>query len=275
MQSSPRSTLPPTSRSHNITSRHRPRTAEEQCEPAPHWRRRDEPSPILPSQVDLTANEQCIIIKSLKGYVKRLPLDEFDAQQRGTRGKAGMTNLKDDDAVVQVLQCHAHDVLLCLSVTGVAYALPAYKVPSSSRTSRGVLLQQLLPISEHETIATVLPVDSFPEEVFLLLLTKHGWIKKTPLHAFQKLTARGLIAVSLSDGDALVRASLCTTSDSVILCSARGQAVRFETSQAVLRASGRQSRGVKSMRMGKDDSITDMSVVRAASDLDEGSSPSP
>lgn len=82
---------------------------------------------------------QCIIIRSLRGYVKRLPLGEFDAQQRGTRGKAGMTNLKYDDAVVQMEQCMTHDKLLWISDAGVAYALPAYKVPQreSLRTSDG------------------------------------------------------------------------------------------------------------------------------------------
>lgn len=79
--------------------------------------------------MDLTANERCIIIKTLRGYVKRLPLDEFEAQRRGTRGKAGMTNLRDDDAVEAILNCQTHDTILCISEGGVAYAVPAYKVP--------------------------------------------------------------------------------------------------------------------------------------------------
>jgi DNA gyrase subunit A len=107
----------------------------------------------------------------------------------------------------------------------------------------------------------VLPVEHFSESVFMVLLTRKGWIKKTPLRAFNRITARGLIAVSLDEGDSLVRASLCEASDSVILCSAQGQAVRFETDQTQLRASGRQSRGVKSMRMGEGDTIADMFVV--------------
>ena len=228
------------------------------------------------NEMDLTPSAQCIIIKSLKGFVKRLPLDEFDAQQRGTRGKAGMTNLQDGDAVVQMFSCNTHDTVLCLSGRGVAYALPAYKVPETSRTSRGVRFHQLLPdtLSADERIETVLPVNAFSESVYLLLLTRHGWIKKTPLLAFEKITARGLIAVSLAEGDDLVRASLCEATDSVILCSSQGQAVRFDTSEAQLRASGRQSRGVKSMRMSEGDTIVDMFVIPGGStgDASDGSS---
>jgi DNA gyrase subunit A len=119
--------------------------------------------------IDLTANEQCIIIRSLKGYVKRMPLAEFEAQTRGTRGKAG-ANMRDGDAIVQMEQCTTHDTMLCLSDAGVAYALPAYKVPESSRTSRGVLVHQLLPITNQEAIATMLPVRSYSPERYLLLL---------------------------------------------------------------------------------------------------------
>lgn len=214
------------------------------------------------TEQDLTANEACIIIRSVKGYMKRLPLDEFEAQKRGTRGKAGMANLRDGDAVKQVINCNSHDTILCLSDAGVAYALPAYKVPATSRTSRGVLAHQLLPIDENERVATVLPVSEFSESVYLALLTRSGFIKKTPLHAFNKITARGLIAISLGEGDSLVRAALCTLEDSVLLCSAGGQAVRFQTSEKQLRASGRQSRGVKSMGMREGDQIADMFVIQ-------------
>jgi DNA gyrase subunit A len=179
--------------------------------------------------IDLTANEQCIIIRSLKGYVKRMPLAEFEAQNRGTRGKAG-ANMRDGDAIVQMEQCTTHDTMLCLSDAGVAYALPAYKVPESSRTSRGVLVHQLLPITNQEAIATMLPVRSYSPERYLLLLTRDGWIKKTPLAAFERITARGLIAVSLSENDALVRASLCEASDDVLMCSTLGLAMRFQAS---------------------------------------------
>jgi DNA gyrase subunit A len=212
-------------------------------------------------EIDMVANAPCIIIRSFKGYMKRLPLDVFEAQQRGTRGKAGISNLHDDDAVVQIINCHTHDTILCLSDAGVAYAIGAYRVPETSRTSRGALAQQLLPISSDEVLATVLPVADFSEDRYLLLNTAHGWIKKTPLKAFERITARGLIAVSLGEGDTLVRASLCSLSDSVILCSGAGLAVRFDTDEAQLRASGRQSRGVKSMRMGEGDTIADMFVV--------------
>ena len=157
------------------------------------------------NEIDLTANERSIIIKSADGYVKRLLLEEFDEQNRGTRGKAGMANLLDSDAVVQLFTCSSHDTILCISQRGVAYALPAYKVPATSRSARGVTFQQLLPIDEQDRIETVLPVSEFSESIFLVLLTQRGWIKKTPLEAFKQISARGLIAVSLEEGDSVVR----------------------------------------------------------------------
>jgi len=216
------------------------------------------------SDIDLTPDESCIVIRSSRGYVKRLLLEEFEAQNRGTRGKAGMSNLRDSDAVVQVLSCSSHATVLCISQRGIAYALPAYKVPASSRSARGATFQQLLPISEGDTIETLLPVTSFSKDVYLVLLTRNGWIKKTALDAFQKISARGLYAISLEEGDLVVRAALCTVHDSVMLSSRRGQAIRFPTTDQQLRGSGRTSRGVKSMRMRDDDKIVDMQVVQGA-----------
>jgi DNA gyrase subunit A len=216
------------------------------------------------SESDLLSVERCIIVKSVRGYMKRLPLAEFEAQNRGTRGKAGMANLRDGDDIQQIIQCGSHDTLLCLTEQGVAYALPAYKVPASSRISRGVLAHQLLPLGETDKVGTILSVSQFSSDVFLVLLTRKGFIKKTPLQAFSKITARGLTAVGLGEGDSLVRASLCSEGESVILCSTRGQAVRFETDQKQLRATGRTSRGVKSMRMREGDRIADMFVGAGA-----------
>ncbi|EOD20608.1 DNA topoisomerase [Emiliania huxleyi CCMP1516] len=214
------------------------------------------------SDLDLTPNEGCVIVQSARGFVKRMPLDEFEAQGRGTRGKAGMANLGDGDAVLRIFSCATHDTVLFISERGIAYALEAFRVPVASRTARGVLLQSLLPIAADESIAQLLPVSEFSENESLVLLTRHGWIKRTPLLAFERITARGLIAASLGEGDCLTHAAVCTEADTVIIASRLGQALRFNTDAKQLRASGRASRGVKSMRLRDGDEIADMDVVR-------------
>jgi len=216
------------------------------------------------SDMDLTAQEQVIIVQSAKGFVKRMPLDEFEEQGRGTRGKAGMANLGDGDAVIRIFTCMSHDTILCISEKGIAYALHAFQVPQATRTARGVLLHQLLPLDQDEAIASLLPVSEFSDSSFLVLLTSDGWIKKTALRAFDKITARGLTAASLADGDRVVHAALCTDADSAILVSKKGLALRFNTDSKQLRASGRASRGVKSIALRDGDSIADMDIIRAA-----------
>jgi len=222
------------------------------------------------TDMDMTANEPCIIIKTSRGYMKRLAFNDFQAQNRGGRGKAGMSNLRDNDVVVQMLNCQTHDTILCISTTGVAYALPAYKLPQTSRTARGVLAHQLLPIESTEVISTILSVDAFSEDVFLVLLSRNGYIKKTPLAAFGSINARGLIALSLEDGDDLLGASLCRANDSVLLCSEHGQAVRFRTDEQQLRSTGRQSRGVRSMSMKDGDKIADFFVIPSSEHSEDG-----
>ena len=204
------------------------------------------------------------MIMSASGNIKRLALAEFDAQRRGTRGKAGMTNLAADDAVARMFTCSSHDGLLCVTGRGIAYLLPAFRVPSASRTSRGIKLHQLLPIEPSDSIATVLavtPAQLASDDAFLPLLTRNGWIKKTPLKAFAKISARGLIAAKVGDGDEVLRCDLCSLEDSVLLASQRGLSLHFATDEKQLRASGRLSRGVKSMNLRDGDRIADMSVV--------------
>ena len=222
------------------------------------------------SDLELTAREECLILRTARGFVKRLPLDQFDAQNRGTRGKAGVTNLSDDDAVLEMFLCSSHDTLLAISAKGVAYALPAYKVPTTSRVARGTSLMQLLPLEADEDFAAtkLLPVRSFSASVYLLLLTSAGWIKKTPIEAFAKIRASGLTALKFtSEGDTVYRAALCAEGDSVVLASRLGQTLRFQCDEKQLRASGRTSRGVKSMVLRDGDAIVDMAVI----DSDSGS----
>ena len=131
-----------------------------------------------------------------------MPVSEFESTSRGSRGKAGTKNQQDDE-VKLFISCNDHDTLLLFSDRGVAYALPAYRVPMSSRTAKGTPSVQLLPIPREEQITSIVSVEAFDNERYLLMLTKAGFIKRTPLSAFSKIRSNGLIAINLEEGDAL------------------------------------------------------------------------
>jgi DNA gyrase subunit A len=191
------------------------------------------------NEMDLLANESSIIVVTQAGYIKRMPLSIFDAQSRGTRGKAGAKMAGEDDGVVHFLTCRDHDTLLVISSRGVAYGLRAYQVPAASRTARGVPVPQVVPLSSDDGISSVIPVESFPDDEYLVLLSQKGYIKKTSLAAFEHLTARGLTITSLGEGDELLKVKRCTDKDSVMVATRKGHAIRFSTSQSKLRATGR------------------------------------
>ena len=189
-----------------------------------------------------------------------MPVSEFESTSRGSRGKAGTKNQKDDE-VKLFISCNDHDTLLLFSDRGVAYALPAYRVPMSSRTAKGTPSVQLLPIPREEQITSLVSVDSFDNECYLLMLTKAGFIKRTPLSAFSKVRSNGLIAINLEEGDALTWVRLSTEGDSVLIGSSRGMTIHFRLDTNELRPLGRTARGVKSMNLREGDKLVSMDVL--------------
>ena len=211
---------------------------------------------------DLIANEQAIILLTEQGYIKRMPVSSFDAQQRATRGKAG-AKIKENDVVEHFLTCCDHDVVLLFSDRGVVYATNAYQIPSSSRTSRGVPIVQMLSISKSEKITSIISVSEFKEDIFLVMLTRQGYIKKTALSAFSNIRTNGLIAISLGEGDQLRWVRLTREEDSVILGTRLGMAIHFHADHQQLRPLGRATRGVKSMRLKKKAELSSMDILSA------------
>jgi len=159
------------------------------------------------------------------------------------------------------ISCNDHDTLLLFSDRGVAYALPAYRVPMSSRTAKGTPSVQLLPIPREEKITSLVAVDSFVDDRYLLMLTKAGFIKRTALSAFSKIRSNGLIAINLEDGDALTWVRLSKEGDSVLIGSKTGMAIHFRLDFNELRPLGRTARGVKSMNLKERDSLVSMDVL--------------
>ena len=210
--------------------------------------------------IDLIANEQVVILLTQQGYLKKMLVNTFEAQNRATRGKSG-AKIKEDDVVEHFLTGCEHDSVLFFSDKGVVYVLNAYQIPSSSRTARGVPIVQLLPISSEEKITSIIPVSEFNEQEYLVMLTKHGFIKKTSLYAFRNIRSNGLIAISLQEGDHLRWVRLATDEDSILIGSRRGMAIHFHADASQLRPLGRTAKGVKSMKLRKGDEIISMDIL--------------
>ncbi len=212
--------------------------------------------------IDLIANERSVVLLTETGYLKRMPVSEFEATSRGTRGKAG-TRSQGEEAVKLFISCNDHDTLLMFSDRGVSYALPAYRVPQCSRTAKGTPVVQLLPIPREEAITSVLSVSSFDDDTYLLMLTQGGFIKRTRLSAFSNIRSNGLIAIALEDGDALTWVRLAIPGDSVLIGSRAGMTIHFRLSDEELRPLGRTARGVRAMNLRKGDALVSMDVLPA------------
>ncbi|MBW4596318.1 MAG: DNA topoisomerase (ATP-hydrolyzing) subunit A [Brasilonema angustatum HA4187-MV1] len=212
---------------------------------------------------DLIANEKALILLTEQGYIKRMPVNTFEAQSRATRGKAA-AKMKEDDNVEHFLTCCDHDSVLFFSERGVVYCLKTYQIPISSRTSRGTPIVQMLPIPKEEKITSIVPVTEFSSDEYLVMLTKGGYIKKTELAAFSNIRANGLIAISLEEGDQLRWVRRARVEDSVIIGSRRGVAIHFRCDHEQLRPLSRATRGVKSMKLKKEDELVGMDILPAA-----------
>lgn len=212
--------------------------------------------------IDLIANERSVVLLTENGYLKRMPVSEFEATSRGTRGKAG-TRSQGEEAVKLFISCNDHDSLLLFSNRGVVYSLPAYRVPLCSRTAKGTPIVQLLPIPREEAITSLLSVSAFDDDVQLLMLTGGGYVKRTPLSAFANIRSNGLIAISLEEGDDLRWVRLALSGDSVLIGSRNGMTIHFRISDEELRPLGRTARGVRAMQLRPGDRLVSMDVLPA------------
>jgi len=210
--------------------------------------------------IDLIANERSVVLLTENGYLKRMPVSEFEATSRGTRGKAG-TRSQGEEAVRLFISCNDHDSLLLFSDRGVVYTVPAYRVPQCSRTAKGTPIVQLLPIPREEQITSLLAVSEFAEDAVLVMLTSGGYIKRTRLSAFANIRSNGLIAISLEEGDALTWVRLAQPGDSLLIGSRNGMTIHFRLSDEELRPLGRTARGVRAMNLRAGDQLVSMDVL--------------
>lgn len=212
--------------------------------------------------IDLIANDRSVVLLTENGYLKRMPVSEFEATSRGTRGKAG-TKTQGEEAVRLFISCNDHDNLLLFSDRGVVYTVPAYRVPICSRAAKGTPIVQMLPIPREEQITSLLAVSEFTDDGVLVMLTSGGTIKRTRLSAFANIRSNGLIAIDLVQGDALTWVRLALPGDSILIGSRNGMTIHFRLNDEELRPLGRTARGVRAMNLRPGDQLVSMDVLPA------------
>ena len=195
---------------------------------------------------DLITEEDRVVTISHGGYAKTQPLSDYQAQRRGGMGKSA-TAVKDEDFVEHLLVASTHATILCFTNMGKVYWLKVYQIPIAGRNSRGRPVVNLLPLDEGERISSILQVDEYSEDKFVLMATANGTVKKTSLQQYSRPRSVGLRAVDLVEGDHLVGTAIIDDNSDVMLFSSQGKAVRFSSTDA--RAMGRVSKGVRGMRL--------------------------
>lgn len=201
--------------------------------------------------------EDIAVTVTHSGYIKRTLMLDYRSQGRGGKGVTG-ADLKEGDFVERLIVSSTHSHFLFLTNKGRVFSLKGYQIPELSRTSRGRAMVNLLSLLEGESVTSILTTDQF-DDGYLVLLTKRGIIKKSELSAYSRIRQTGLIACNLDEGDSLVRALLTTGEDELMVCTAKGQSIRFLESN--VRCMGRVSRGVKAVRLKPEDHVVGMVVV--------------
>ncbi|MEM1174882.1 MAG: DNA gyrase subunit A [Pseudomonadota bacterium] len=207
---------------------------------------------------DLIPQEDVVVTLSHGGYAKSQPVDVYQAQKRGGRGRSA-TKVKDEDFVDKLVIANSHDTILCFSSRGKLYWLKVYQVPQASRGSRGKPIVNLLPLEEGERINAFLPIKEYTEGSFVFMATSGGTVKKTPLTQFSRPRANGIIAVDLRGEDKLVDVAITDGDAEVLLVASSGKSIRFHESD--VRPMGRGAAGVRGIKLADDHEVIGLSVV--------------
>jgi len=210
---------------------------------------------------DLIVRENVVVTVTRGGYAKRTKVDLYRAQRRGGRGVQG-AQLREDDIVEHFLVISTHDWLLFFTNKGRVYRAKAYELPDLARSAKGQHVANVLAFQPDERIAEVLAIKDYAVAPYLVLATRRGLVKKTPLTDFDSNRSGGVIAINLRDDDELLEAALVGADDDLLLVSRRAQSIRFQADDEQLRPMGRQTSGVIGMRFGDDDELLAMLVVR-------------
>lgn len=211
------------------------------------------------SDEELIPEEESVILLTQENYIKRTSINDYRRQNRGGKGKRGMTT-KEEDLIVHLVPANTHDELLFFTNRGRVFRLKAYEVPAAGLTAKGVAAVNLLQMQPEEKITSIInqPKNS-NQEGYLFMATKRGTVKKTPVKDYANIRTNGLIAIKLDDGDELRWISRTSGDDDIIISTSAGQAVRFHESDA--RPMGRAARGVRGVRLRENDWVVGMDII--------------
>ena len=209
---------------------------------------------------DLIPLEECVITKTVNGYIKRLPSDTYNVQHRGGRGITGMTT-REEDSVENMFVCSSHDRIMLFSNLGRVYRIKAYEIPEGSRTSKGMNLVNVVPLMPGEKINVIIPVTATDEdERYICMITRKGVVKRTKLSDFKNTRKSGIIAISIDEGDELAHVRMTDGDNNLLVATKKGKAIHFNEHQ--VRSMGRTARGVKAINMAEDDIVVDMALCK-------------
>ncbi len=213
---------------------------------------------------DLIPDEEVMITYSQGGYVKRVPPDSFKSQKRGGKGLIG-SDVADEDFLTHFMSASTHDNVLFFTEKGRVFQTKAHEIPAATRTSKGRAIHNFLELPTDENVSAIVSYSEKDikkkEKSFLMMVTKSGMVKKTPLEDFANIRRNGIIAIALKKGDALKWARISGGSDHIFLATEKGQSIRFKESQA--RPMGRTAAGVRAVRLRSGDSIAGFDIIEA------------
>ena len=213
---------------------------------------------------DLIPVEDCVVTYTENGYIKRIPADVYKSQRRGGRGVTGMKQ-REEDFVSELMISSSHAHILFISNLGTMYKLKCYELPEGSKNARGTNIVNLLPLSQGEKIAAVLTTPDFEEGKYVVMITRSGKIKRTPLSAYKNVRKNGLIAIGLDEGDEIAAVRLTNGSNRLFVATRNGMAIRIDEND--VRPMSRSAHGVKAITLRKGDAVVSMAREREGASL--------
>ncbi len=206
---------------------------------------------------DLIPNEECVFTYTKMGYIKRQPKSTYTVQKRGGRGVQGLTR-RDEDYVTEIFLCNNHNYIMFATDRGRVYRLKGYEIPEGTRASRGSYIENLMTLQEGEKVTNVIPTEK-DAAGYLVMVTRKGIIKRTPLEQYSNVRRGGLRAINLDEGDDLAWTSVTSGDDIIMVATKNGMAVRFHESE--IRTMGRTARGVIAVKLAEDDEVVGMDIA--------------
>ena len=228
---------------------------------------------VLNYNIEETIQKESVLITvTLKGYIKRSSLSNVKQQKRGGKGKTGIKT-RDEDSVIQTLSVDTHTAVIFFSNEGLAYKLKAWKIPEGTSVSRGKSLFNILPLKNHQSISSIMPLpdeNSNTQGLHIIFATSKGKVRKNSLDDFSSINSSGKIAMKLENDDKIIGVKICKEDEDIILSTKLGKCIRFESSK--LRVfKGRSSKGIKGLNLTDNDSVVSLSIIDGIKSKKNGS----